>query len=356
MSTGLQKQDKKKMEQLQIGLFEAVDLGHAQSGNEVSYSNLIGDIDLIPRYVRGKNTSVSALDRDLSSKLVVERKYRAMGRELSCRIKPALITRKIDHEEQEFHVYPGEREELIERVLFLLGTKGQMIKRAVPGQAERYGIAFTLYQIRQELKRIGKDKSYDQIREALIVIRDSKTTIVETQGGRNIEITNDIFSDAMLETSGHGRGKDRYFVTFSDYVIEQIYQLNYRQYDFIGVNSYSIGLSRFIHSFLSCNWLNCEKGAQYPLEVDEIMEAYGKPNLTKIVKRRDMRAALKLLADKNMVTCVPPLTKNSYVITATKELADEIVLANKKKKGLMKLSTEIFDGERESLPDPRLYK
>lgn len=348
----------------QLDLFSLVDSPREQmvKGKLVvsAYSNSIGSIDLIPRFKRGSD-AVIAVEKFIGNKIVLENNYVAGRNKLTCKVQPAIISRKVDGVEKEFYAYPGDREDLIEKVLFLIASNKGFESIKTASGINRYGIYFTLYEVREQLKKIGKTRAYDVIRESLLVIRDSRTSIVQKDGNKEISITHDIFADAVLEVSGTGRGRDRCFITFSDYVIEEIQKLNYRQYPFSSINSHETPLARFIHHYLTNNWTNATVGGARNIYVDELFTAFGKNHLSISVKRRDLRVALQLLVDNGWFKSVPYSKKVSipggkidyaYLLTPTEIFVDEVIKANAKKKGLKILSTLVNENENYNLPRP----
>lgn len=338
----------------QLGLFALVD-SVEEANSIVRYSNAIGSLDVIPRFCRGHNQPIPISEAPKNTE--IQNRYHVNNTELSCNIKPAQITRKVDGVPTTFLAYPGDREELIERTLFLIASNGKMQKKSLPGVAPRHGVHFSLYEIREHLKAIGKSKPYDEIREALLVLRDSVTTISQKDEalGKEIEVTNKIFADSVLESSGTGRGRDKCFITFSDYVIDQILDLNFRQYSFDSVNTHKKTVGTFIHSYLCWNWLNVAAGSNFTIDPEEIMTAYGKRNISKERKRRDVREGLASLVKHGLITHVPRIKDDKYVITATRVLYNEILRANKKKRGIFKIKTSLENGGIKDIPSNRVY-
>jgi hypothetical protein len=344
--------DDDSLEQYQLDLFSLVDPPSKQliNGKYIvsSYSNSIGSIDLIPRFKRGIHSVIPTSKITRGKNLILENPYQVGKNQLICRVKPALIKRKIkgtSDEFEEFYAWPGDKEETLEKILFLIASnKGLQVIHSVAG-VPRYGIYFTLYEIREELKKIGKTRSYDVIREALIIIRDSNTSICQVDGKREVSITHDIFADAVLEVYGTGRGRDRCCVSFSDYIVSEIQGLNYRMYPFFSVQKHETPLARFIHQYLIDTWLNATVGTPKKLFVNDVFNAFGKRHLTMNVKRRDMRAALSLLVSAGWFENVPvskKMTNNGlidyyYALIPTEVFVDDIVRANAKKKGLRML-------------------
>ena len=342
-------------ESKQLDLFSLVDES-SDPNSPIKYSNFIGDIHLIPRFLRGRNppTPIHNLPSDFSSELKNE--YSINGHKLVCTVKAATIKRKVDGVESEFFAFPGDREEIIERALFALASNKGMTKRRLPNSEARYGVEFSLYEIREELKKINKTRPYDEIRESLIIMRDSQCIIsAENAAGKTVHLTHNIFSGAALEQSGTGRSRDRCFVSFSDYVVEQIRDLNYHQYRFDEVESHKTALARFIHTYLCWNWTNATAGSHYGLDLNQVMSAFGKSKLSQRVKQRDFRDALKLLVQSKDITHVPFFTNGKYTVKATAQLANSIHLSMQKKKGINTLASNIMDGKVIELPARRQY-
>lgn len=350
--------------QYQLDLFSLVDGPGEQlvDGKRVvsPYSNSIGSIDFIPRFKRGTD-SVVARDEYTHKNTIIENHYTFGRNRLVCQIKPAIITRKVNGEDKEFYAWPGDREDLIEKVLFLIASNKGLEPIRLPGGVERFGVYFTLYEIREQLKRIGKTRPYDMIRESLIVLRDSQTIISRTNGQSEKSITHKIFSDAALEVTGTGRGRDRCFITFSDFVIEEIQKLNFRQYPFLAVHSHKTTLARFLHHYLTNSWTNAFPGSTKTIFVNELFSAFGKSQLSMNIKRRDLREALQILVKSGWFLNIPYSKKvnvgegkvdYSYDLIATDVFVSEAIKANAKRKGLKELNNLANENPDYVLPKP----
>ena len=341
-------------ESLKIDLYSLVDLPSRTSDEPSQFSNSIVELDRAPRFMRGKNPP-RPLNAPSALPIVVERPYTVGGSEYVCEIKPAIISRKSHKQTDEFLMYPGDKEELIERMLFLIGAKRGLIKRALPDSPARYGIEFSIYEIHKELAEINKSKAFSVIIEALEIIRDSKVNIYMYVDGKRKSINKNVFTTMYLETSGTGRGRDKCFVALSDDTINQIHNLRYRQYSLTSVLSHTFSLARFIHQYLHFAWGNCYTGATFDLSTTSIMTAFGKGDSDINVMRRDMRIALKSLVDKGIIVSIPYAKNNIYKITATKKLYQEIFQSMQKRVGIEKLSEKIDAGEIKSLPNAKHY-
>jgi hypothetical protein len=342
----------------QLDLFSLIDYPEEKinNGKRVlqAYSNSVGTIDLIPRFKRGVDAIQPINSKNLKGKsLVVTNHYTAGRNNLICEIKPAIIQRKSKGEVTEFYAWPSDRENMIESVLFMLASNQGLEKIVLPSGSVRFGIYFTLYQIRQELKKINKTKSYDTILEALIVIRDSSTIIMQQKNDKKASINYNVFAETLLEVQGSGRGRNPCCIIFSDYIVEQIKSLNFRQYPFTRNQSLDNGLARWVHHYLTDSWTNAMENVPQKLSLNAVFNGYGKHHLTDAVKRRDLRAALEMLVRENWFKSVPKSKKElnngiadySYSLVPTEIFVLEVIKANAKKKGLKMISERIITDE-----------
>ncbi len=348
--------------QKQLDLFTLVDGPRSEVVNGkptlMPFSNSVGSIDFIPRFKRGFESVVPR--ENFEGNAVIENHYTAGKNKLICRVQPAIIKRKVDGVVKECFAWPGDREELIEKVLFLLASNKGLVPIRTPGGI-RYGIYFTLYEVRKQLKKINKTRSLEIIKESLLVMRESRTSIYQRVDGKEVSMSHNIFVDAALEVTGVGKNRDRCFITFSDYVIDEILNLNYRQYHFSSINSHDTPLARFVHHYLLTTWTNAVTGGLKTIYVTELFDKFGKKNLSMSVKRRDLRAALQILVDKGWFLDVPYSKQGilangerdySYSLTATDAFVSEVIKANAKRKGLREIKAKISEDPDYELPLP----
>ena len=336
---------------LQIGLFSMVDPSDSQDIAE--YSNAIGSLECIPRFIRGKVPQYLLSEAPEDTEVV--NPYMNRGQAFNCHITPAQVRKKVKGKWLTYLVYPSDREELIERTLFTIAANKGLVKKSLAGMPARYGVEFSLYEIYGHLKSINKSRAYDVIKEALIVMRDCVTTITPADSNSGIELKTQVFADSALDVRGTGRSRERCFVTFNDYVLEQIVKLNYRQYSYRSIHQHKVNMGTFIHSWLCDNWKNCDTGAILPLDPELICQSYGRGRITYDEMKRLIRDGLRSLADLELITHVPRIKNGRYSIVATKKLKDEIKLANQKHKGLTVLCNSIKEGKVTALPNRNTF-
>jgi len=346
---------------LQLDMFSMLD-GHrglTQVGKR--YSNSITIIDLMPRFYRGIGSRIPISKAGSSKKSAkFENRFRFRGEECICTVSPAIIEDKDPKNKEtiEYLAFPSSAEELIEKVIFMIASTQGVAKQTIGGNT-RYVVTFSLYQIKQYLKEMKSDKSYKQIKQSLLIIRDSSTRISKNNGDRWVEITKDVWADSVIEVSGNGRGRDKCCIAFSDFVVEEILNVEYRQVVFSRYASNSKTFTRYLDLYLSNMWINANINQREGISLQTIMESYGKRDKSMITKRRDMREGLKELTDRGVIKFVPSadscINEDGeedfiYYIEPTDEFVEEMIKANAKKKGLKVLNSEIINGTRANLP------
>lgn len=341
----------KEIERQQMELFAHTDIGTPAYLPE--FSNAILSLEGSPRFLRGSCKSFRV--SEAPDEIVVTNEYMSGGHRYLCSIKPAMIPRRENGKTVNYFVYPSDREELVERTLFAIASNKGLVKRALPNTAPRYGVEFSLYEIRELLCSIGKTKPYDDIREALLVLRDNVTTICPKGTKSGVELRTQVYSDSLLDVRGRGRSRERCFVMFNDFVVEQIKKLNYRQYSYKSVHTHALSMGTYLHNFLCNNWLNCNAGTVYAVDPIVLCEGYGKGHLAPDRRARVVRDGLRSMDKQGLITHVPRLKDGLYYITATAKLEREIRTANAKRRGISTLSEGIENGTIKQLPPRRVY-
>lgn len=352
-------QDQIRKNDKQLKLFEMLDGDKYDINVKKRYSNSITIIDLMPRFYRGNGARKLLAE----SEGLFENKFDFRGETCLCTVTPAIYLNKNikTGEVEKIAAFPSDAEELIEKIIIMIASMQGLEKRNIGGNT-RHVVSFSLYQIKQALAKMNSQKSYKQIRQSLIIIRDSNTRVtrVDPTTNRRFEVTKDVWSDSAIEVEGHGRGKDRCYIAFSDFVVEEITNLNYRQVLFSRLTCYSSTFSRFMDLYLSNMWINARPNEKKPISLLKVMESFGKANKSEITLRRDMRLALNDLVERKVITHLPSVVKKPlsedkndwvYNIVPTQEFVEEMIRSNGKQKGLKILNEKLVNGEIKELPD-----
>ena len=161
-------------------------------------------------------------------------------------VSPARI---VDHDGVDRDYFPSASEELVEDALRKIATEqqaGYFDKSNI-----RSGVQFTLHMLRQELKRRGHSRSYQEIVQSLNILSHS---VIEIRPHQQAEakIVAPYFP-ALAAVSRSQLQKDpnsRWIVQFHPLVTGGIDDLTYRQYNYRLMMSHTTQLARWLHKQL----------------------------------------------------------------------------------------------------------
>lgn len=161
---------------------------------EAGYSSLIHIEDVAPKFIYGKsnrneNEMLDVVDRPFSVRIAADLLKRYV-----CRIYPVRLPAIEGKYKGKFiEFYPGESEEIILDILRRLAAEGRGVVLD-----NMLGVAFSVREIRRELKGMGRSKSADQVKHSLRILNGCKIEYF-VEGHKEPE-----FSEAMLPTLGFG--------------------------------------------------------------------------------------------------------------------------------------------------------
>lgn len=207
-------------------------------GPQRSRTNTVGLYDIAPRFVfyPGK-VGESIIDRTESKGDPIQREFEYKGRAFRLTLKPAVIPRRArtedgaeDRGQVEYwdHVFPGEREQIVEHVVRRLATeRGRLSLDA----KEQLTLRFSLYEIQKELERVKRTLSIVEIREALTILHQSFVEIRGKGKGGAVLLSSTAFPALGLR----GRGTDSLsgaatetYLTLNPMVAESIRSMSFR--------------------------------------------------------------------------------------------------------------------------------
>ncbi|QSA99328.1 replication protein [Methylococcus sp. EFPC2] len=148
--------------------------------------------------------------------------------------------------------YPSATEELIEDALRKIAADQQNAFFDRPNF--RSGVVFTLYMLREELKKRGHTRSYQEIILSLQILARSTIEIRTTDGkGGEAFAVSSYFSGLSAVTKGR-LAEDphaKWIVQFHPLVTQEIDALTYRQFNYAQMMSHRTQLARWLHKQLS---------------------------------------------------------------------------------------------------------
>lgn len=215
-------------------------------------SNTIALWDAIPRYSITRNQQNRMRDERGNLELL-KLNFRHDKQDYMATITPARIEIKDGPKKGEtINYYPSVSEELVEDALRKLAASQQTQQGFFDPKGYVSGVAFSLYQLREELARLGHTRSYSEIVLSLEILH--KTNISVTSPNGRDEVTR---SSTYLPALGAVRRKDidadpaaRWVVQFHPLVTRSIDQVTYRQFNYTKLMSHRSQLSRWIHKQL----------------------------------------------------------------------------------------------------------
>jgi hypothetical protein len=172
------------------------------------------------------------------------------GNTLEARIQAARIFDEKTRTETDY--YPSANEELVEDALRKIAADQQSAFFDKPNF--RSGVVFTLYTLREELKKRGHTRSYQQIVLSLQILARSSIEIrtADGRGGEGFAVSS-YFSglSAVSKTKLADDPKAKWMVQFHPLVTQEIDALTYRQYNYAQMMGHSSQLARWLHKQLS---------------------------------------------------------------------------------------------------------
>jgi hypothetical protein len=211
-------------------------------------SNTLDLWDSVPRY---------SVSRQAMAKLRTEKGFLDLlkldftykGTPLKVVIQPARIE---EADGASLDYYPSANEELVEDALRKIAAERN---RGYYGREEpRSGVVFTLHELREELKRRGHARSYQQITLSLNILARSSIEIrAKEEGGSDIFAISNYLSS--LAAVSRKQLKDdpqaKWIAQFHPLVTQSIDALTYRQFNYAQMMSHTTQLARWLHKQLS---------------------------------------------------------------------------------------------------------
>jgi hypothetical protein len=240
------------------GAFEAPQLSLFQTflvntpAEREQLSNTIALWDSVPRYSISR-TQQNRLRSANGTLDLLKLPFHYLKRDYQVTIIPARIEIKDGPDKgKTVDYYPSAGEELVEDALRKLAADQHQQQGFFDKKGYVSGVAFSLYQLREELARRGHTRSYKEIQLSLEILNKSNIEITCTDGQEE-----QIRSSSYFPSLGVVRRKDidadpnaRWVVHFHSLVTQSIDQVTYRQFNYHQLMSHRNQLSRWIHKQL----------------------------------------------------------------------------------------------------------
>jgi len=252
---------------VQLDLFQTF-LCNTEEEND-KLSNTIELWDNIPKYSLSQQAMNKLRTKEgLLPRLEKEFKYK--DKLYKIRITAAIVDTK-DGLEKAF--YPSANEELVEDALRKISAEQQ---KGFFNQPDfKSGVMFSLHMLRNELKKRGHTRSYQEIIKSLNILSGSPIEII-LPDGKGIARTNYLPSLAAVSRENLDTDpKARWVVHFHPLVTKSIDTLSFRQFNYHQMMSHSTQLGRWMHKRLSQNYVNASHISPYKIWISTICRDSG---------------------------------------------------------------------------------
>lgn len=324
----------------QLNLFQSFLCNTAEQRSQLS--NTIALWDSIPRYSVSRQTMSKLRSTEGTLKLL-KLDFRCQDRNLKAVVSPARIE-VIDPTsgetvEQDF--YPSAAEELIEDALRKISADQQ--QGFFDKSQYSSGAVFTLHMLREELKRRGHTRSYQEIIVSLRILAKSSIEIIDDEdrtGGFAISPYLPSLA-AVTRKDLQNDPEAKWVVQFHPLVTRSIDQLTYRQFNYHQMMSHKTQLARWLHKQLALKFTFASHGRTFVMRfstikrdsallnghnvprkafqaVDEAFNELKAGNILMFFVKEDIRGPRNKLED------------TIYTLTASIEFISEMKAANKR--------------------------
>jgi hypothetical protein len=333
-------QNDKKLEEYkqskpqQLLLFEII------APNNKKYSNTIELYDFIPKYHWGKAKRIN--DQFLP---LLKREFECRGSKYKVVVTPARIESDNGIVKE---YYPSKREELVEDALRKLLCEGQGLFLD-----EQAGVTFTLYQLEQELKRMGHGYNKNEIKEALRICKRTGL-VITTEDGKTI-LESNIFETLVLQTDSDWKSdsqKTQAFVRFNSLVTSGIKNKVFRQLNYEKTMSFTSVIARQLYKRMSHHYIQASIANSYSIMLSTLIRDFGLTAYTELRNNlRDVKVALEELKKKEAILNYKTekimnddkrnkLVDTKFLITPHPSFCSDIIRANEKQKEIHRSSQQ----------------
>ncbi len=218
-------------------------------GERDQLSNTFDLWDSVPRYAVSRQ-QMDKLRKEKGFLSLQRTAFQYRQRPFEIRIQAARIYDEKTKTETDY--YPSANEELIEDALRKIAAEQRNAFFDKPNY--RSGVVFSLYMLREELRRRGHARSYQQIVLSLNILARSTIEIITKDGKDGEGFTISGYFSGLAAVSKHKLAEDpdaKWIVQFHPLVTQAMDTLTYRQFNYAQMMSHTSQLARWIHKQLS---------------------------------------------------------------------------------------------------------
>ncbi len=231
----------------QLDLFRSF-LCNGEEGRD-RLSNTFDLWDSVPRYAMSRQ-QMTKIRKEKGFLSLQQLTFQYRGRPLEVRIQAARIFDEKTRTETDY--YPSANEELVEDALRKIAAEQRNAFFDRPNY--RSGVVFTLYMLREELKKRGHARSYQEIVLSLKILARSSIEIITADGNDGDGFSISSYFSGLSAVSKNRLAEDpqaKWIAQFHPLVTQAIDALTYRQFNYAQMMSHRTQMARWLHKQLS---------------------------------------------------------------------------------------------------------
>lgn len=244
--------------------------------DDENQTNTIDLWDSAPRWLVRERDDL----RDGNSLKIIERTFTHDGKLYKLTMAPARVKRG----EREFDAYPGEREELVEMVIRRAAARRNRL--SLEGK-EDVGALFTIYELREELSRLGHTFNHYEVLDALTILHRSTVEITRIdEDGKERLVSGACFPQLRLSDKKDEHSQS--YVQFNWMVSHAIKLLAFQQIDYDDLMSQRGQIERWMYRRLHRLY---RENSVCMLQASDVIEGLG------LAHRKRLRDTLRRIAE-----------------------------------------------------------
>jgi hypothetical protein len=315
-------------------------------------SNTFDLWDSVPRY----SVSRQAMDKERKARGFLDLKeinFQWRGTLLRAVIQPARVREKSNEVTKDY--YPSANEELVEDALRKIAAEQNHGYFDKPNY--RSGVIFTLHMLREELRKRGHTRSYQQIVLSLNILARSTIEIRTVNGKGGEGFTVSPYFSGLSAVSRHKLADNpqaKWIVQFHPLVTQSIDALTYRQFNYHQMMSHSSQLARWLHKQLSLKFTFASLITPFEIRYSTIkrdsalLEGYSRS--TAAIEALDAafvelkEKGVLMMFKKSLVTGLRGKIEDVvYVLTPSRDFVVQMKAANKRESLNKERTTDAVD-------------
>jgi hypothetical protein len=301
----------------------------------------------IPRYAVSRQ-QMDKLRKSVGFLDLLRIEFNFRGEEMMATIQAARINDETTDISKDY--YPSANEELVEDALIKIAAEQQ--NAFYDTKNFRSGVVFTLYMLREELRKRGHSRSYQELILSLKILARSTIEISiasSNKKGEGFTISPFLAGlSAATRTTLQDDPEAKWIVQFHPLVTQAMDALTYRQYNYAQMMGHKNQLSRWLHKLLSTKFTFASITTTFEIRYSTIkrdsglLDSYARERkaievlnecLTELVN-----TAVLLKYEKNLVTGVRgKILDVIYTLYSTPEFIKDTKAANKRQQDNLKV-------------------